>query len=382
MFLALPALVLASCSNDEAMDVAKGAGISFEPAMAKGSRAVEMTTAALQEFNVTSYADDGTIFFKNVNIKRNGTAWDSEYLWPNYDLNFGAYSPVSYKENVSIDKDAFKFTGVKIAQKLADQQDLIVAYNKHPESGKKVQLAFDHAFFAVDFKAKVVNPNLKYEIIAVKLCNLKSKGDFTMPTAATTVEDGNDANKIFDYKAWSNLSEPASYINRLDAADAVVLDSKTTEPQFIKNDACGYFMPIPQYGKAWDTMYTGANGNGNGGTYVSILCRISQSDNAGNYNVIYPKDDTKYGFAALPIEQVFQPGKKYTIVLSLDGGGYRDPKEEDPDDPGEDPEIDPDPDPQPGPDPILPGKISYEVIVNDLVDGGNINLDYKHPDNN
>ena len=379
MFLALPALVLASCSSDEAMDVAKGSGISFEPAIAKGSRALEVNTANLQEFNVSAYSATEQ-FFTDVTIKRENNLWTSEYLWPNYNLDFVAYSPVEFGGKANINSTRQTLNDVKIEQKIADQKDIVVARNNNTKPGEKVKLHFDHALSAIQVKAKLANENLHYEIMAVKLCNLMSKGSFTYPAVAESGFELAD----FTNGSWSNLTEYASYISRGDASKPVNLTTvgELKDLMAVEKDM---FMPLPQSVEGWNLKYDTSND----GFYVSILCRIWQDNHAGGEVQLFPKTEGKYGFAAIPVKYDFQPGKKYTLVLSLDGGGYRDPDDTDPDNPNPDPDdpdnpIDPTPDPDDpdDPDPILPGKISYDITVEDWSEEIEIPIDYTHPDNN
>jgi hypothetical protein len=133
------------------------------------------------------------------------------------------------------------------------------------------------------------------------------------------------------------------------------------------------FLMIPQTLTAWSG--TAAN---NGGAYLSVLCRIT--DELGN--LIFPSDASKYGFAALPVSQTWNPGHKVTYSISFftngGGAGLIDPDPTNPDDPS-DPDVDPNPGGGKGPgDLVTPDSevpISVSVSITDWLSGPDDQID-------
>lgn len=374
LLFTIPALALVSCSSDETVNAPKGNGITFRASVETSGRGALTTTATISDFAVTSFGEnEASNYFNDVFVKRNGAGWECDpYYWPDFDLKFYAYSPASVDGKAVITKAVQKINDFKVTRPTADQTDLLYAANAYPYSYNKdgVALNFSHALSAIDINARVTNPTLEYEINAVKICQFNAKGNFSFPSVTGAMMD------MINNTAWSMLSDPQDFITKKGYGEKafIKLNNSTestgdTHPtgHSIMKDTDGSFLMIPQNLNPWSTDPKNADG-----AYISILCRIYTLDNSGARTQIFPhlkegKDNEGlYGFVAMPLDIKFQPGYRYTIRLDLNGGGYYDPNNTNPDDP-KDPDIDPEPWPGPGPFPpeILPGTISYTVTVTD-----------------
>ena len=70
---AAAALALASCSNDETVEIAQQKGISFRAIAGLNTRGVETTQTNLQSMYVTAYENNATAaYFSNVTFERDG----------------------------------------------------------------------------------------------------------------------------------------------------------------------------------------------------------------------------------------------------------------------------------------------------------------------
>lgn len=371
LFLATAALAaLASCSNDETVDVNQGSGIRMKAFLNKATtRATEMTPAGISKaggFKVHAYCANNAGFnftdvFKNAN---GGVDWtsDNKHYWPgdNSEMEFFAYAPSATgaaADGKSIPNYTISATSAK------DQTDLVVGYNKGTKEANEqngLEMNFRHALSQVVVKAKNSNTtNMKVEVIGVKVGYVNSKGTLAMPTTAT-LNDGS----LLPSASWTGhadiLSYTAGLVDKTTPASpgtAIELNANAQDLQFNE----GGFMLLPQTQTAW------APKQNTDGAYLAVLCRISQNDGNGNFNLLYPKPvdvaaGENYGYSAVPVDVTWEPGKKYTYTLDFfgnGGGGQVDPEK-----PG-------------GGDEIVGGPIKFTVTVDNWTDAGDTNVDMK-----
>lgn len=358
----LAAVVLAamsSCSKDEVVEVNNGNAIAFRASLDRAiSRGSETDLNNLQAFKVTAIGNDKN-YFTNlvVNSSDGGHTWQtaSTYYWPSFGLSFFAYAPQDIGSGaVSIDNSAKKITGFSPSQTVAEQKDLVIAYNKGDRLKNEkpgVALNFKHALSQIEVKAKCMNSNIKVEVLGVKVMNVAGTADFTFPEDKPT-----DSSYELPQGQWTNAKGTQGYL--IKGTSPVTL---TSDAQSIMMDA-GNFMLIPQTLTKWDGTAV------SGGAYLSVLCRISSVD-GDNEVLLYPlatsTDDKngKYGLSAVAIDTNWLPGKKYTYTLTFcgndSGAGRIDPN------PGaSDPTIDPTPvSGGNGGDLILGAPIKFTVTV-------------------
>lgn len=366
LFLATAALAaLASCSNDETLDVNQGNGIRMKAFLNKATtRAAEMTSANMGAFKVHAYcATSGYDFVDEFKNTAGGTGFwesDNKHYWPSDDseMEFFAYAPTT----TAAATDGKTISGYTISATSAkNQTDLVVGYNKGKKSvneGGGLEMNFRHALSQVVVKAKNSNANMKVEVIGVKVGYVKSKGTLTMPTTTTT----NNA-ALLPLASWSAQADELSYTagsaDRTTAVGGTVveLDGTVKDLQFLE----GGFMLLPQTQTAWDPKQK------TDGAYLAVLCRISQNDGTGKFNLLYPKAvdvaaGEFYGYSAVPVDVTWEPGKRYTYTLDFfgnnGGGGQVDPEK-----PG-------------GGEDIVSGPIKFTVTVDNWTDI-NTNVDMK-----
>lgn len=371
LFWAMTVVVMASCSNDDVVDVNKGDGISFRPSLDKALTRTNVTTLQnLAAFNVTAIGN-GLNYFTDLGVTStdNGTTWTtaSTYYWPGYELKFFAYAPQTTGGTVSIGNASRKITGFSPAQAVANQRDLVISYNtgtKATNEGSGVAMNFKHALSQIEVKAKCSNDRIKIEVLGVKLVNAASRAEFSFPTTETK------SDYILPQSQWSNWSEknePAkAYMIRGNTPVTLTADAQS----IMFGD--GNFMLIPQQLMKWDGSAAKT------GAYLSVLCRISSLDGT-NETLLYPQPivggntkNGKYAFSAVGIDTNWEPGKKYTYTLNFcgngGGAGEIDPTPTDPTNPT-DPTIDPDPIPGgTGGDPVLGNPIFFTVSVDAWTD--------------
>lgn len=328
--LAIAAFVLVSlpsCVSDEPADASnKGSKIVFRPEMA--TRAVETTNANLNAIRVTSTIGRQTLFdavdftkdasdnfFKSVD----------DYYWPgdNSTIDFVAYAPAQPGGVVSMSGLSRTLTDFSPALNIAEQVDFITSKasgNKAANEVNGLELVFDHRLTQIEVNAKADNNVYDFEITGVRIAQPVAKGSYD-----------------FDTDVWTLGTDKAVYEETYDTP--VVLSASSQNIMGSKGNA----ILIPQQLKAWDNSADAANDAK--GAYLSVRLKVTAKAGAQVYPFPQNPDCT---WAAIPIDQNWEAGKKYVYNLDFSqGAGYVDPT-----------------DPIPGV-PVLGGPIRFTVDVND-----------------
>lgn len=337
-------MVLGACTNDEVIDVKQTGSIDLRPLIENSTRATATTVANLGSFKVDVLKGTETYGAMTVTSSDNGGTWTTSPLtyWPSdasQQLDFYAYAPTS-TEGVTINGTDKKITSYTPSTTVADQKDLVIAYNtgtKTANEASGVPLLFKHALSQIEVKAKCANANMKVEIIGVKVVSVAKDGTFTFPTATTQSGTGHE----LALGLWNTASsQKTAYMVRNSAPVELTKTAQSLMPS-----TSGTFMLIPQAITPWNKQ----NNATTAGSYISVLCRISNVS-GDNVTQIFPTTAGKYGFSAVAIgttdnDKTWEPGKKYVYTLEFfgtdSGGGRFDP---DPTVPGggdKDPDVDP-----------------------------------------
>ena len=379
LFAAIAATtLLASCSQDETVEMKSAEGIQFRTSVHTATRSNVLNKGAdLQEFYVHGISNTNSGLSFADKYTRSGNDWKAEngvHYWPGdgSNLQFYAFSPASLAASAEVTEAVQQIKNFQPAAGVANQKDLVVAYNEGNNTKDKsgVLLFFSHALSQIEVKAKNMNPGvMKVEVVGVKIGSVKTNGTLTLPASLT------QDNQLLTSDKWDMTNATyASYMagNR-DNTPVVLTKDEAKSIMFGDNN----FMVLPQELSAWDK---GKDNTGNG-SYISVLCRMSQNNGTGTYNQFFPNpnkygEDT-YGFAAVPINTEWEPGKKYTYTLHFfdenGGGGTTDPDPVDPADPDPtDPNI-------PGGEDIVGGEIILTVDVDGwenatMTGNGNVNM--------
>ena len=336
-------MVLGACTNDEVIDVKQTGSIDLRPLIENSTRATATTVANLGSFKVDVLKGTETYGAMTVTGSDNGTKWTTSPLtyWPSnasQQLDFYAYAPTS-TEGVTINGTDKKITSYTPSTTVADQKDLVIAYNtgtKTANEASGVPLLFKHALSQIEVKAKCANANMKVEIIGVKVVSVAKDGTFTFPTATTQSGQG----KELALGLWNTASsQKTAYMVRNSAPVELTKTAQSLMPS-----TSGTFMLIPQAITPWNKQ----NNATTAGSYISVLCRISNVS-GDNETLIFPTTAGKYGFSAVAIgttksDKTWEPGKKYIYTLEFfgtdSGGGRFDPDPTVPDGGGGDTDVD------------------------------------------
>ena len=359
-------MVLGACTNDEVIDVKQTGSIDLRPLIENSTRATATTVANLGSFKVDVLKGTETYGAMTVTGSDNGTKWTTSPLtyWPSnasQQLDFYAYAPTS-TEGVTINGTDKKITSYTPSTTVADQKDLVIAYNtgtKTANEASGVPLLFKHALSQIEVKAKCANANMKVEIIGVKVVSVAKDGTFTFPAATTQSGTRHE----LDLGLWNTASsQKTAYMVRNSAPVELTKTAQSLMPS-----TSGTFMLIPQAITPWNKQ----NNATTAGSYISVLCRISNVS-GDNETLIFPTTAGKYGFSAVAIgttksDKTWEPGKKYIYTLEFfgtdSGGGRFDPDPTVPDGGGGDTDVDTT-DPKDGGKEILK-PITFTVDVED-----------------
>lgn len=335
MFMAMTAMLIASCSSDDVVSTNTGRAIDFRTSV--GTRGAETTTANIDKFWVTAIDGAGANYFSKQEYKKEGEFFTSKplYYWPVGTLNFFAYSPseTDLGATVTINKDTKILADFSPATEIAKQKDFVTATasgTRVDNETKGVKLTFAHQLSQIEIKAKNTNTGYIYKVVGVRIGKPVSKGTFTFSTNTWSLTTTEKANYAVEY-----------------TTDPRTLTADTTMMGAANDNA----MLLPQQLTAWD--FKTDQTNTKNGAYIALKIQITTKDGAR----VYPaKGD--YDWAAVAIDTNWEAGKKYVYTLDFsNGAGKVDPEK-------------PTPDPtdpfKPGED-ILGGPIKFKVTVTDWI---------------
>ena len=357
---AAAALTLASCSNDETVEVAQQKGISFRAVTGLNTRASEVTTANLSALKVTAFWDknnnkyDG--FDTEVDYVKNGGVFNSAVskFWPkdeNEVLSFTAFSDNWTGTKTITDKNTISVGSVEINTDVDQQADMVYVTGatgtKVANETAGVPLVLGHALSQIQISAKSDNTVYTYQVKGIRISNVDGEANFDVVADKWSNNNANDQVYNVTYDNAITLSGTAQTIMKAEGNNLMLLPQAGV-------DGSGTTT-------AWDVAADQTNINK--GTYISVLLRITKgADN------VFPAEGTEtYGWAAVPASFTWEKGNKYVYTLDFTNGAGR----VDPVTPG--PDVKPQPDgkdPDKG-DKILGDPIKFTVTVTPWNPNGN-----------
>ena len=212
--------MLASCSNDETVEMAQQKAIGFSNAFVNnGTRSIvdpSFTTKTLEDFAVYGFTQAGQIF-KGDKVYKGGSAstgWSYDVLqyWvPGNTYTFGAIAPHSVATNVSdvaLPENAKKVEmTVAFTNTDADQVDLLhaepaqIAGTEVTETYKTpVSMTFRHQLSKVKFSFEnAVGEGYNVKVSNIKIMDAYKTGTLTVAAAGNTWSDQADNTLNLDF---------------------------------------------------------------------------------------------------------------------------------------------------------------------------------------
>ena len=183
--LGVAAMALASCTNEEVLNVADSRAISFDNAFVNNSTRAAINSASdLTGFYVFAGFDENTSnVYSNTYVEKQGDGkWKPEYeaYWQNgKTYTFDAYAANAKIDNAAIGEDGtLTFSNVSIS----GDNDILVAEELVEEvsvaSVGAVPLTFSHTLSQVKFTFKTAIENVNFTITGVSFNKVVNTGSY------------------------------------------------------------------------------------------------------------------------------------------------------------------------------------------------------------
>lgn len=201
LMLGVAAMALASCTNEEVLNVADSRAISFDNTFVNNStRAAINGVDDLTKFYVfAGFGSEVDNVYKNNEVTRGGEklsyTWTPEYIayWQaGKTYTFDAYAANDKIENAKLQDGKLNFTDVTFTD---GTNDILVAETSVPtvdiDNVKPVALEFSHVLSQVKFTFETAIENVNFTITNVSFNNVVNKGSYAASawTASSEVED-------------------------------------------------------------------------------------------------------------------------------------------------------------------------------------------------
>ena len=230
---------MASCSNDETVEMAQQKAISFSNAFVNnGTRSIvdpSFTTTSLNDFAVYGFTQKGQIF-NGEKVSKGGTAWsyDNVQYWvPGNTYTFGAIAPYSVAANVSgvaLPENATKVEmAVAFTNTDANQVDLLHAAPSQITGvtatyTTPVSMTFNHQLSKVKFSFQnSVGVGYNVKVSNVKITDAYKEG--TLTVAATKNTWGGQTDKTLELNFGNVVADGATADEAAVIANAATLES-------------------------------------------------------------------------------------------------------------------------------------------------------------
>lgn len=203
------AALLASCANQETVEMAQSNAIGFNAYVGKATRA-DMTASTLTEFNVYGYYGTDTEVFDGVKVTNTSGSWvaaETAYWVANQTYNFAAVAPSSIEASFSAD-------GLVLTDYTPSGEDDIIVAVTNPITAQKtgndaVQLNFKHVLAKVQLKLENVDDQ---EVTAVKLNGVINKGTLTATNETGVVLEWEPSSETNSYNFTLTSNSGALYV--------------------------------------------------------------------------------------------------------------------------------------------------------------------------
>lgn len=378
--------MLGSCSQDDVVDVNRdGDEIRFTAVTNGSTRAADIysPTAPPKSFQVSAMSQ-GKVYISDDKIDRVGEQepykWENSTgtrYWPEDAVDF--YAHVNAGTTFALNSGAPTFNNFSVASAVGSQVDLLYAVKKgqtKPETDTPVKLNFRHALSQIVFKARNESENIFVQIKGVKVMNVKGSGNYKFPDSTDPNLDEPSDIDSENRGEWTLTGDNTNY--EVDFSLTAVNGKKgatNADAVNLTDEKGTALMLMPQTTEAWvPTDYAAPDAAENANSYLLVDCVIYNVSGEGSDlpgdNVCLWGTEIKEGDVvsyttkelAIPVKFNWTEGHKYTytLVFGNGNGGY-----------------DPDPDDPDKPEPVLV-PISFEVTVDEFLDGGN--YDVESPD--
>ena len=320
--MALSALSLTACVNDETIEVNRGDEVAFRAVAGHATRTEATTTATIKEFKVWGFHENEGVtktFMDAVAVNRINDSWtySPTQFWPEAGtIDFFSVSPGA--TTVKMDKTTKTIPDFTVLSEVDDQIDLLYAANydcsKEANGVSGVEVNFRHALSQIVFQAKNINSKLEIQIGGVEVQNVIDGGTLTFPTQTTSPNlTGTDHDTETDdsWGEWTLGTNESHF-----AADFSSKTIKESSGTVLLTPKGGELLLMPQTLTAW------VPGTSTEGNRFVIDCKIWNVEGKDKV-LLYPASDDAYGKVAIPVDGTWKQGKRYVYTFIFgEGAGY------------------------------------------------------------
>lgn len=345
LILAVAGLALASCSSDEttaSLATSEANEISFRALNSGVTRAAETTLESFtttQGFYVGAWKNsDHSSYFPDTEFKKDGSTTnyrsDTKYYWPaSGNLDFVGFYPNKDNTNGPLKHLAWNTFTFEPAATVASHVDYVIAATLNQSKASStngVPLAFKHLGSWIELKAYNskgnANGNMKTSVQGWKIGYLHNGGVYTISssTANGTALSSTGSWNYDSYPVHSS-NVPTEYKETLASAVTTATDGacdESGEAATIGNAMI--IVPQPT------TKMTGASTYATGGYLTGAFIAVKLQITDGSDHVIVDatgttqvSEATRDLWAIWPINNDWADGMKYTYVIDLSQGGYK-----------------------------------------------------------
>ena len=311
---------MASCSKTDLIETANDQNaINFNAFFHKATKANLTTSDNIAAFEVTAMLGTNT-YFSQIAVSKSGSAWTYSPVqyWPaTGELDFFAWAPTT--SGTGITRSAYNDFIVAPAQDAASQYDFVVARTQGTKdattgNGAKndVTINFRHAMSQIDVKVFNGNKNLQYDIYGWKVCGVDVDGEYLFNDAST------DGTGKIAYANWCNNTGnfTGAFYDDFDKFNKINASANETSTAAANITGATTMILVPQTGSTAATKYTAATASATqNGSYIAIDMCIK---NATDGTVVATRQ-----WCCWPIAYTWNPGYKYTYIIDLSQGGYK-----------------------------------------------------------
>lgn len=336
-FLAVAAVALASCSNDETIASqanSEANEITFRPLLNGVTRATtEIASGDLHTtgFQVESYFTGGSNYFGPVTFTYQSSNYypsSGHYYWPaTGNLDFYAYTPNPSTTSNQISGSKNSFTVTPSTEENPTHYDFIFAKTKDQaksNSASGVPLVFKHICSWINVKVYNDNPSLKTYVTGWKVGYLRPGGVFTYPadgasTSAAALPAATSAGGGDSYWSYTATTHDAALATEYKAtysnANNGLIEAVTSNTAVSLGNS---MILVPQVLTATSKTNYDAN--------MKLQCsfiaiKLLIKDASGTNTIANGTGNAKWAIWPIPNTN-WDPGNRYTYTINLAQGGY------------------------------------------------------------
>ncbi len=348
-FLAVAAVALASCSNDETIASqanSEANEISFRPIISGVTRAANdygvkstwETNDILYVNAIRTVSDNKSLLFQDQFVKNaNGFYSTTKYYWPTdlatNSIYFTAFWGVPYKDISSYSNgDEFLLNTSYTVGNVGAQTDILYAqspaYSSKPNANGSIVLNFRHMLSQIVVQVANTEANLDIDISGVMIGNVQNTGSFNYTGTETSTAATTGGANVIPYASWTPSGASTNNYAQTTGTNPAITQKSLTSTQ--NADGITGYTPLilmPQNTSA-ATAYNAQENTPNNPTSINqstepavngsyIALKMVIKDHTTQTTIVSER------WCVWPITANWSPGYKYIYTVNAGSGGYQ-----------------------------------------------------------